>query len=86
MHGLSYLIRLRLPNDTANRQIVRRQLYLDPVPRRQAGKGQTRSTGDEPQQPVSISQFHPIHVPRQNFNYDTFNFDGTFSGHVKTSA
>ena len=35
---------------------------------------------------VPISQFNPKHLVRQNFDYGTFNFDGTFSGHVRISG
>ena len=35
---------------------------------------------------MAIGQFHPANRLRQNFHYDTFSFDGTFSGQVKISG
>ena len=50
------------------------------------GKAQSRFAGYMRQDTVPISKFYSIHLVRQNFNYGTFNFDGTFSGHVKISG
>ena len=86
MRGLSYLNRLRSYNYAPRRQIVGRQFQPDFVSGRQASKTQPRFAGHKRQQPMSISQFYPIHLIWQKFNYDTFNLDGTFSGHVKISG
>src|SRR2546429_1872492 len=36
--------------------------------------------------PMPVGQFHPEQGVFQNFDYDTFNFDGIFSRHVKISG
>src|SRR5258708_39516316 len=38
------------------------------------------------QPPVPVGQLDPVQHTRQRFHYDTFNFDGIFSGHVKISG
>ena len=85
MRALSYLKYLRFHNDPPFRQVVGRHFQPNFVSGGQVGKAQPRFASHIRQQPVPISQFNSIHLVRQNFDYGTFNFDGTFSGHVKIS-
>src|ERR1043166_5121981 len=77
---------LRLDQNSPRRQIVGRQLQFDLVARRQAGERPARLSRHEGPQPVSVDQLHLIRSVRQSFNYDTFNFEGICSGHVKISG
>ncbi len=86
MRGLSYLMCFRLHNNAAHGQIMGRQFQPNFVPRHPGGSPGAPPAGNVRQHAVSIGQFYSIHPARQNFNYGTFNFEGTFSGHVNTSG
>jgi hypothetical protein len=86
MLELSYLTCLPFHDEAPPRQITGRHFQLDFVSGRQAGKAQAGLAGNIRQHPVSVGQFYSTHLVRQNLNYVTFNFDGTFSSHVKISG
>lgn len=78
--------RLHVHNDTARRQVVRRQFQPNFLTQREAGSPRTRSAAHKTQQPVPIGQFDTIPAVRQNFHYDTFSFDDVRSRHVRISG
>jgi len=81
---LNCVRRSRPPKDSPFGQIVRRQLQIHLVSGSQVEPGSL--AGDESQQPMAVHQFHSKRPDRKDFHYPTFNFEGIFSGHVKTSG
>ena len=62
------------------------RLEREGLARTQPGELLFRSAGNERQDLMAIRQLHPKRSVGQSLDHYTFNLEGTFSGHVKTSG
>jgi len=75
-----------IPHDAAVRQIIGRHFHGHFVTSRETDAFGGGLAANMRQEAMPVGQFHPEQGLFQHFHYSTFNFNGTFSRHVRISG